>query len=132
MIVVPNQLYSFHYSQVPGFHEVYELARQHSYAPVGFDERSYLNLPPEHRLSKGRATLDNLPNEEAILLHEHELSQSKRDQVTIGSTSDVETVHNRQVLEGLTPYNRDEQIVPSNGKLPRRETRYRIGSGYTG
>ena len=35
MIVVPNQLYSFHYSQVPGFERIYETARRHSYAPVG-------------------------------------------------------------------------------------------------
>ena len=130
IIVVPNQLYSFHYTQVPGFERIYELARQHSYAPTGFDDGSYQKLAPEHRVFARRATLGNLPNEEAILRREYELSQQKDNQPTPSVARDVETPDNRQILEGLTPHKADMQTTPSDGELARRQMDYRKGSGY--
>lgn len=130
MIVVPNQLYSFHYSQVPGFERIYELARRHSYAPVNFDELHFENLPPEHRLVARRQTLGDLPNEAAILQQELELSRSKGDQSTTDPRPEVESPQNRLVLESLAPHKPAEQSPPRDRELPRAQLKHRVASGY--
>ncbi|MEO1134372.1 MAG: hypothetical protein AAFX40_16925, partial [Cyanobacteria bacterium J06639_1] len=129
-IVVPNQLYSFHYSQIPGFEQIYKLSRQHSYAPAGFDAQCYQKLAPEHPLFARRKTLSRRPDEEAILRREYELSRSKGDRSTAIATHNVETSHTRRVLESLKPYGGDRQSAPFNGNLRRRDVNHRMGSGY--
>ncbi len=129
MIVVPNQLYSFHYSQIPGFERIYELARQHSYGPAGFDELSFENLPAEDPMSVRRQTLDRLPDEAVILQQEYELSQHKGDYSKAAPLRDVESAQNRQVLESLKRHEPGE-TKPRDGELPRRQLEHREASGY--
>lgn len=129
MIVVPNQLYSFHYSQVPGFERIYELSQQHSYGPVGVDEFQFQNLPPEHRLYARRETLNGLPNEEAILQREFQLAQSKGDDRREIAQRDVETPANRQALERLGKY-QPEEVQIRKGVLRRQQLPHRVASGY--
>lgn len=107
MIVVPNQLCSFHYSQVPGFQRIFELSRQHSYGPEGVDESLFANLPAEDRLSVRLETLDHFPNEEEILKQEPELSRHKGDRSAVSPLRDVENLQMQQVLAGL------ESAVPT-------------------
>jgi hypothetical protein len=129
MIVVPNQLYSFHYSQIPGFERIYELARQHSYGPVGFDESCFENLPTEEGLSVRRATLDHLPDEAAILQQEYELSQHKGDYSIAAPLRDVETPEIQHVLKQLQPHEPAEAQLREGGLL-RRQLKHREASGY--
>ena len=129
MIVVPNQLYSFHYSQIPGFQRIFELARQHSYGPVGVDEFLFANLPAEDPLSARRETLDHMPDEEEILQQEYELSQHKGDRSVAAPLRDVETPQIQQVLAGLESA-APTVVPPRSQELPRRRLKHREASGY--
>ena len=134
MIVVPNQLYSFHYSQVPGFDRIYELARQHSYAPAEVDDEQHLKMTPDHRLFSRRATLHSLPEEEAILQRELELSKSEGDESFARPLREVETPEQRQLLNGIAPVS-ESADAPSASSGMQQETRraevpHRHGSGY--
>ncbi len=136
VIVVPNQLYSFHYSQVPGFDRIYELARQHSYAPLGVDERHFENLAADHRLFTRRQTLDGLPDEAAILQQEFELSQSTGDRSATRSAPDVETDELRPALASLAPHQPPaaallpEATAAGRSELLRADVPHRVASGY--
>lgn len=130
MVIVPNQLYSFHCSQVAGFKQLYDLARQHSYAPIGCDGRSYEMLTPDDPLFARRDTLGDLPNEEAILQRELELAQPKGVHATTAVARDVETPVNRQFMDALPPPQLDAQTSPAPGELHHRKMKFRSGSGY--
>ena len=123
------ELYSFHYSQVSGFERIYELARQHSYVPAGFDELSFANLPAEDPMSVKRQTLNHLPDEAVILQQEYELSQHNGDYSVATPLRDVESPRNRRVLEALKSHQPGES-QPHDGELPRRQLKHREASGY--
>lgn len=135
MIVVRNQLYSFHASQVPGFDRIFELARQHSCVPAGFDERHFEDLPAEHRLFARRLTLDHPPNEAVILQQEYELAATQKgDHSTASVARDVETEANRRALDALPPLPPGREPAkrkpPRDSELPRRVLKHRVASGY--
>ncbi len=128
MIVVPNQLYSFHFSQVPGFEQIYATARRHSYAPAGFDARYFADLPDGHRLVSRRRSLDRLPDEATILQQEYELAQSTGDRSRSGVVFEIQTAAHQASLETLQPPQLAASETPT--KLARRDLSYRLGSGY--
>ncbi len=129
MIVVPNQLYSFHYSQVPGFERIYELSRQHSYAPVGFDELQFEKLPRDHRLFARRATLDDVPDEQTILQQEQDLAKSKGDRSTSSRSRDVESQQIREIIEAVPRFDPSD-ATNASADLARSSLKHREASGY--
>ena len=135
--VIENQFYSFHYSQVPGFDKLYELSRQHSYAPTTVDPLCFKKLTPDDPLFARRESLEQPPDEATILEKEFQLSLSNKkasqrrlSEDEAGRASrDVEASEHRKVLNSL----RRDTVAESLGdgrELNRREVKHRVASGY--